>query len=96
MSTSPDGNYVMIYSIQKPFSYIVPFSRFPFDVEIFDKDGLKISTLAQIPSAENIAKGFGATRTGPRNFSWRADVPATIYWVEAQDNGDPKKEAKIS
>lgn len=95
MSTSPDGNYVMIYSIQKPFSYIVPFSRFPFNVEIFDKAGLKISTLAQIPSAENIPKGFGATRTGPRNFSWRADVPATIYWVEAQDNGDPKKEAKI-
>jgi hypothetical protein len=25
---SPDGNYLMISTIQKPFSYIVPLSRF--------------------------------------------------------------------
>ena len=95
VATSPDGNYVLIYTIKKPFSYIVPFSRFPFDVEIFDKNGKHITTLAQIPMAENIPKGFGATRTGARNFTWRADLPATIYWVEAQDGGDPKKEAKV-
>lgn len=95
ISTSPDGNYVMIYTVQRPFSYTVPFSRFPFDVDIYDKDGNEVVKLAQIPSAENIPKGFGATRTGPRNFTWRSDAPATIYWVEAQDGGDPKKEAKI-
>jgi len=95
MSTSPDGNYVMIYTVQRPFSYIVPFSRFPFDIDIYDKDGNDVTKLAQIPSAEHIPKGFGATRIGPRNFTWRADVPATIYWIEAQDGGDPKKEAKV-
>ena len=95
MGTSPDGNYVLVYTIKKPFSYIVPFSRFPFDVDIFDKDGKHITKLAQIPLSENIPKGFGATRMGARSFSWRADVPATIYWVEAQDGGDPKKEAVI-
>ena len=95
IQTSPDGNYVIVFTIKKPFSYIVPFDRFPFDVAIFDKNGKQITTLAHIPSAENIPKGFGAKRTGPRSFSWRADVPATVYWVEAQDGGDPKKEAKI-
>lgn len=95
MSTSPDGNYVMVYTVQRPFSYIVPFSRFPFDIDIYDKDGNDVAKLTQIPSAENIPKGFGATRTGPRNFTWRADAPATVYWVEAQDGGDPKVEAKI-
>jgi len=95
MSTSPDGNYVMVYTVQRPFSYIVPFARFPFDVDIYDKDGNDVAKLAHIPSAENIPKGFGATRTGPRNFTWRSDAPATVYWVEAQDGGDPKAEAEI-
>ncbi len=26
---SPDGNYVMVMTIEKPFSYLVPFRRFP-------------------------------------------------------------------
>jgi len=95
MSTSPDGNYVMVYTVHRPFSYIVPFARFPFDVDIYDKDGNDVAKLAHIPSAENIPKGFGATRTGPRNFTWRSDAPATVYWVEAQDGGDPKAEAEI-
>jgi len=28
-SFSPDGNYLMLTTIQKPYSYIVPYSRFP-------------------------------------------------------------------
>ena len=27
--------------------------------------------------------------TGKRNVSWRADKPATLYWVEALDGGNP-------
>ena len=94
-SISPDGNYVMIMTIQKPFSYIVPFSRFPYTVEIYDKDGIKVREVAKLPLAENIPKGFGAVAEGPRSFTWRADAPATLYWVEAQDGGDPKKESTI-
>ncbi|MEM6963686.1 MAG: prolyl oligopeptidase family serine peptidase [Bacteroidota bacterium] len=95
LSTSPDGNYVMVQKIQRPFSYIVPYANFAFDVAILDKEGNQVTQLAQIPLSENIPKGFGATRTGPRNFTWRADAPATIYWVEAQDEGDPKKAVAI-
>ena len=94
-STSPDGQYVMVNEIQKPFSYIVPYRRFPFNSNIYSRRGQLIKTIAQIPLAENIPKGFGAVRTGPRSFSWRADAPATIYWVEAQDEGDPKKESDV-
>ncbi|MEO1627571.1 MAG: prolyl oligopeptidase family serine peptidase [Bacteroidota bacterium] len=94
-SPSPDGNYIMVSTIQRPFSYIVPLNRFPFRVEIYDQEGKLVKKVADIPIAENIPKGFGAVRTGPRRFSWRADVPASLYWVEAQDGGDPKKEADI-
>ncbi|HUH33830.1 MAG TPA: prolyl oligopeptidase family serine peptidase, partial [Daejeonella sp.] len=30
-----------------------------------------------------------AVATGPREFGWRTDKPATLYWVEAMDGGDP-------
>ena len=94
-NTSPDGNYVLIMRIQEPFSYIVPYNRFPFAVEIYDRKGSLVKVLAEIPLAEVIPIGFGGVRTGPRSFSWRADVPATIHWVEAQDGGDPKVQAKF-
>lgn len=92
---SPDGNYVMIEKITPPFSYLVPYYRFPFSVEIWSKDGNPVKLLAEIPLAESIAKGFDAVRTGPRSFTWRSDAPASIYWVEALDEGDPKKEVEL-
>jgi dipeptidyl aminopeptidase/acylaminoacyl peptidase len=48
-----------------------------------------------LPLAESIPLGFGAVPTGPRFFGWRDDTPATLYWVEAQDGGDPRREAEI-
>lgn len=90
MDLSPDGNYLTVDLIQKPFSYLVPASRFPYNVEIWDIAGNKVKTLAEIPLDEVRPTGFDATVTGPRSINWRADKPATLYWVEAQDGGDPK------
>lgn len=90
MDLSPDGNYIMVDLIKKPFSYLVPASRFPYDVEIWSKDGKKVKTLAEIPLDENRPTGFDATVTGPRYISWRADKPAVLFWVEAQDGGDAR------
>ena len=94
-SPSPNGAYVMLSMIEKPFSYIVPYSRFPFNMSILTNTGKLVRTVAEIPAGENIPKGFGATREGPRSFTWRADQPAMLYYVEAQDGGDPKKEVEI-
>lgn len=94
-STSPDGQYVFVMIREKPFSYTVPKSRFAFSLDVYNRSGQKIREVAKAPVAENIPKGFGAVSTGPRSFAWRGDVPATLIWVEAQDGGDPKKEAAI-
>lgn len=92
---SPDGNYLLVSEVKKPFSYIVPYYRFPETVTIYDRKGKVVRQLADLPAAENIPKGFGAVAEGPRSFTWRSDKPASIYWVEAQDGGDPKREAEI-
>ncbi len=95
LQTSPDGNYVLVTTIQPPFSYLVPYTRFATQVDIVNREGQLIKTIAAIPSSEDIPKGFGAVRKGPRSFGWRADLPATLIWVEAQDEGDPKVEVAI-
>ena len=95
LSSSPDGNFVLVQKIQSPFSYLVPYYRFPFSVEIWNSDGSHLKTLAEIPLAESIPKGFDAVRKGPRNFTWRSDAPASVYWVEALDDGDPKKKVEL-
>jgi dipeptidyl aminopeptidase/acylaminoacyl peptidase len=90
MLLSPDKNYLLVESIQKPFSYLVPADRFPYTVEVWSSQGAILKTLAQLPLDEVRPTGFDATVSGIRNVNWRADVPATLYWTEAQDKGDPK------
>ncbi len=92
--TSPDGNYLYLGQIQKPFSYIVPASRFSQRSELFTIEGEFIRLLAEYPVLDDLPQGRGATRTGPRNFRWRADAPATLYYAEALDGGDPRAEAE--
>ncbi len=90
---SPDGNYLLVNQIERPYSYIVPFSRFPQSVNIIDLESGEKVNIADIPLSDDIPQGFDATRKGPRSFTWRSDKPATLFWVEAIDGGDPAEEA---
>lgn len=92
---SPDGKYVMVNYVEQPFSYIVPYYRFAQRVVMYDAQGNEVQVIAEIPKSENIPKGFGAVRTGPRGFEWREDQPSTLTWVEAQDGGDPAAETEF-
>jgi len=92
-SFSPDGNYLLISVVHRPFSYIVPLQRFPCTTTVYDADGKQVSVIDERPLLEVLPKGFMATYTGKRNISWRSDKPATLYWVEALDGGDPANKA---
>lgn len=93
-SSSPDGKYILVRSLEKPFSYLVPYSRFPASVVVYHSDGRLLKKICDIPLSDNIPTGFNATEAGPRLHSWRADAPADIYWIEALDGGDPKKKVE--
>jgi dipeptidyl aminopeptidase/acylaminoacyl peptidase len=94
-SPSPDGKLILTKTLHRPYSYIVPFDRFPNHVRVMDLNGTVVKELADIPLTDNIPNGFNAVQTGPRSHAWRADQPATLYWIEAQDGGDPKTKADI-
>jgi dipeptidyl aminopeptidase/acylaminoacyl peptidase len=92
---SPNGEYLLVETIQRPFSYLVPANRFPRRVEVWDRDGGLVQRLADKPLQDAIPIAFGSVETGPRAHAWRADAPATLVYAEAQDDGDAGRSAEL-
>ncbi len=86
---SPDGNYLLVSLTQRPYSYSVPGFRFPELIQIWDTSGNAVRTIADLPLADRVPIAFSATTEGPRSLTWRNDAPATLFWVDALDGGDP-------
>jgi dipeptidyl aminopeptidase/acylaminoacyl peptidase len=91
-SPSPNGEYVLVTRVVRPFSYIVPQNFFPREQEVWNLRGEVVHRVASTPLQEGLRPGWVAT--GPRNVSWRAQQPATLVWVEALDGGDPNQPAE--
>jgi dipeptidyl aminopeptidase/acylaminoacyl peptidase len=92
---SPDGSFLLVEQIERPFSYLVPHDRFPRRVEVWDRTGKLVREVARIPLAESVPLGRNAVPLGAREIAWRPDEDATLFWVEAQDGGDPKAQASV-
>lgn len=89
---SPDGNFVLISYMDYPFSYLVPYYRFPTTHNVYKTDGSLLKTIEQTPLTEDIPKGMMSTTKGKRSITWRNDEPATIVFVQALDDGDSEIE----
>ena len=94
ISFSPDGNYVMVSRVEKPFSYLVPYYRFPAKTVMYTKDAKNVAAVREVPLIEDLPKGFMATIKGRRGLTWRGDRPATLVYTEALDGGDPEREVE--
>jgi dipeptidyl aminopeptidase/acylaminoacyl peptidase len=90
---SPDGQWVLVTTLARPFSYTVPLNYFPTRIEVWTPQGAVARTIATRPLLERVPWGGDAAQTGPRSPSWRSDVAATLTWIEALDGGDPTREA---
>lgn len=88
---SPNGRYISVSKIERPYSYQFPFNRFPKTLEIWDTTGTVVKSIAKLPLADNLpAQGVP---TGPRAVNWVPTEPATLMWAEALDGGDPRTKA---
>lgn len=94
MDFSPDGEYVMIETTHRPFSYIVTMGRFPQTNTVYDKQGKEIKVVRDVPLEEVRPQGFSSTTKEIRQLRWRADKPASLYYVLALDEGDPSKDVE--
>lgn len=89
---SPDGRFLIVSWLERPYSLTVPCGRFPRRTQLWTRDGTLVRELAALPLAEDIPIAFNSTRRGPRGISWRSDKAAELSWIEAQDGGNPAVE----
>jgi len=76
VSVSPDGQYLRVSLLQKPFSYLVPVSSFGTEEQLWSADGRKVATLARRALRESTAGGGGGddaragADSGRRSIAW--------------------------
>ena len=86
VNPSPAGDNLLVTTIHRPYSYVTTYPNFAHDVELWDRSGRMIHTLAKLPLADRVP--IAGVPIGPRNHDWRPTEPATLIWVEALDGGD--------
>lgn len=93
-SVSPDKKYMLVRTLEKPFSYLVPASGFPSALVVTDMAGKVIKSVAKLPSSETSPSGYDNIQNVPRGFEWRDDEAATLVWAEPLDGGLIKTEVE--
>jgi dipeptidyl aminopeptidase/acylaminoacyl peptidase len=88
VDVSPDANFIFVSRVRKPYSWLVPYTNFPSTAEVWDRKATVVKKIADLPMADTVPNG--GVLPGPRAFQWQPLGPATLVWVEALDNGDPK------
>lgn len=91
-NVSPDGQYVLVSKLKKPFSYVVAYNSFPQEANVYATDGTLVQKVNETQLMEIMPKGFSSTRPGKRMLTWRADKPNTLFFVQALDGGDANKQ----
>jgi dipeptidyl aminopeptidase/acylaminoacyl peptidase len=89
VNVSPEGKDVLVTRLHRPFSYLHPAREFPKEVEVWNTAGSLVYKVASLPLPAHVP--LGGVETGPRQIRWIANQPATIFWVEALDGGNPKE-----
>lgn len=86
---SPNGEFVVVTRLKRPFSRLVPADDFAKDVEIWNRRGQVVRRIAELPIADTVPNN--GVLPGPRAYTWHATAPATLVWAEALDGGDPRQ-----
>jgi len=86
VDAAPDGQHLLVETLKRPYSYNVTYGRFAHTVDVWDRSGKLVHTMATLPIADRVP--VAGVPTGPRDFEWRATEPATLVWAEALDGGD--------
>ncbi|HYS69104.1 MAG TPA: prolyl oligopeptidase family serine peptidase, partial [Gemmatimonadaceae bacterium] len=90
VTPSPDGNYLLVETLQRPYSYQVPMEVFPSRTEVWNRSGKVVREIRNSHVAEEAPSARDAVVPGIRSVNWRPDAPATLVLVEALDSGNPR------
>lgn len=94
LNYSPNGEYLLMQEISTPYSYVVPYTYFPTTTKVINIKTKEVKNIYTKPLIETDFISKNSTSPYPRAYGWRADMPATLYWVEPLDGGDGKLEVE--
>ena len=89
---SPDGAYVLVERLERPFSYVLPWWRFPRAIEVLDAAGERVHLLAEKPLGENIP--IEGVRRGRATSSGRRPSPRRWCGPRRSTAATPRAEAE--
>lgn len=91
---SPDGSYAIVATEHHPYSYVEAHYSFPskqFIMKVSDGSLVRMlrdGTVKEEKPDPDAAKDKKEPRKPrPTGFSWRPDLPATLYWSESEGAG---------
>ncbi len=88
---SPDGEYILVETVRRPFSFRVPYEYFTRKTEVWDAAGRRVATVADLPISDEVPRQ--GVPAGPRTSEWQPLHDARLVWTEALDGGDPRAKA---
>ncbi len=94
ISVSPDGRYVLLWKVKRPYTYQPPIFAFAVETNVLDRSGTLVYQVEDRTDIVLPPIGRDMVRTGPRFVHWRGDANATLVWAEAMDGGDARRAAE--
>jgi dipeptidyl aminopeptidase/acylaminoacyl peptidase len=92
VQTVGNGAVLLVEQLLRPFSYQVEWDGFARRVALLDSSsGQLVHELGSVKLKQGVP--VGGVVTGPRQFWASPLADGTVYWVEALDDGDPRKPA---
>ena len=83
INLSPNKNYMLVTTEQRPYSYQVGHSSFPSKLEIWNLKG-EVIKLLENNTGEEEPQARGANREPRKSgYGWRGDLPETLIWTES-------------
>ncbi len=95
LELSPDGDWLMVEQLHRPFSYIASYRSFPSSTTLVSvADGSVVATLDDQPLREGRGGfGGGGGGNGPRGFAWRPDGAGLSFLQRAPREDDAPADA---
>ena len=87
LTESPDGGHLLVQRLRRPFSFRVPCFYFARTTEVWGAAGGLERVVADLDVSDEVPRQ--GVPEGPRQVSWEQRAPASLFWVEALDGGDP-------
>jgi len=92
---SPDGRYLLVQRLSAPHPLGYPWEQFARRVELLGLADGRLRPVSSLPFEPTLGPEQDAVSAHARGHAWRADAPATLFWAEALDGGDARREVAL-